>query len=306
MYVSGLENPGLRKKHCLLIPVFKSPRAQAEVHARYNEVLGLWPVPSTHRRIPTRQGETFVVACGAEDAPALVLLHGSRSTAAVWMMDAAAWSRSFRVYCIDLIGEAGLSAPSRPPLNTDAHALWLDDVLIGLGVSRAAFVGLSLGGWLALDYADRRPSRVDRLVLIAPAGIGRQKYFVLKGLLRRFGGQFAVRMLRGLLYPRRTRNLAANIQALVELKNLTDRTFLSRADEIPILDDAALGRLPMPVLVITGGRDMTISSAETRRRLARAAPRIVLRYLPEASHYIEGQSGFIADFLAGENAHKFI
>jgi pimeloyl-ACP methyl ester carboxylesterase len=166
-----------------------------------------------------------------------------------------------------------------------------------LGVSRAAFVGMSLGGWLALDYADRRPSRVDRLALIAPAGIGRQKYFALKRLLLRFGGQSAVRMLRHLLYPRRTRNLAANIQALVELKNLTDRTFLSRADKIPIFDDAALCRLSMPVLVITGGRDMTMSSAETRRRLARAAPRIIVRYLPAANHYIEGQSGFIVDFL---------
>ena len=91
------------------------------------------------------------------------------------MFDAAVWSSRFRVYAIDMIGDAGLSAPSRPPLAGDAHALWLDDVLAGLSVASASFVGMSLGGWLTLDYASPRPGRVERLALICPAGIGRQK-----------------------------------------------------------------------------------------------------------------------------------
>lgn len=45
---------------------------------------------------------------------------------------ASPWAAHFRVFAVDLIGDAGLSAPSRPPLESDAHALWLNDVMDGL------------------------------------------------------------------------------------------------------------------------------------------------------------------------------
>lgn len=51
------------------------------------------------------------------------------------------------------------------------HLLDLFDVL-GLGPGRApAVVGMSLGGWMAAEVASRYPERVDRLVLINPAGL---------------------------------------------------------------------------------------------------------------------------------------
>ena len=43
---------------------FKSPEAAAEVMALYRRVLDGWPVPHQEIIVPTRQGETFVVACG--------------------------------------------------------------------------------------------------------------------------------------------------------------------------------------------------------------------------------------------------
>ncbi|WZB77262.1 alpha/beta fold hydrolase [Achromobacter insuavis] len=67
------------------------------------------------------------------------------------------------------------SAPARLPLASDAHAAWLEAVLDSLGVARAACFGISLGAWLALDFAVRRPARVERLALLCPSGIGRQK-----------------------------------------------------------------------------------------------------------------------------------
>ena len=159
--------------------VFKTEAGQRAVHALYRQVLDGWPGPKDELRLPTCQGETFVVAYGAQDLPPLVLLHGAQSNAAVWMLDAPTWSKSFRCYALDMIGEAGFSAPSRPPLGSDAHARWLDDVMKGLGIAKAAFVGVSLGGWLALDYANRRPEAVERMALLCPAGIGRQKNFLL-------------------------------------------------------------------------------------------------------------------------------
>jgi len=47
-------------------------------------------------------------------------------------------------------------------LASDAYAGWLDDVLDQLGLERTALVGVSLGGWLAFDYAIRRHYRPRR------------------------------------------------------------------------------------------------------------------------------------------------
>ena len=57
--------------------VFRSSADAPKVHSIYREVLAAWPVPKTELRLSTRQGETFVIACGQESAPPLVLLHGA-------------------------------------------------------------------------------------------------------------------------------------------------------------------------------------------------------------------------------------
>jgi pimeloyl-ACP methyl ester carboxylesterase len=91
----------------------------------------------------------------------------------MWVRSVQAWAKAVRIYAVDIIGEPGFSAASRPALRSDAHALWMDDLWMALGLSRASIVGASLGGLLALDYAIRRPARVQKLVLLAPAGIAR-------------------------------------------------------------------------------------------------------------------------------------
>jgi pimeloyl-ACP methyl ester carboxylesterase len=277
--------------------IFKSEAGAAEVMARYREVLDGWPAPSEQRRLPTREGETFVVACGPADAPPLILLHGAQSNVASWMFDAAVWSSRFRVYAIDMIGDAGFSAPARPPLDGDAHALWLDDVLAGLEVDRAAFVGLSLGGWLALDYATRRPARVERLALICPAGIGRQKNFLLKAAPLMLLGPWGMRRVREMVFGPAPKQLPEAVRPLMELMGLIGREFRPRVVKIPVISDAGLAELAMPVLAIVGGRDVLIDSAQTRDRLTRHAPRAEVVFLPEGRHFLPGQTARVAAFL---------
>src|SRR5271157_4184247 len=115
--------------------IYKSAEGQRMVRERYLLFLKRWPVPNRQLRVPTREGETFIVACGDEHAPPLLLFHGSMANSAMWMGSVAAWAEHFRIYAVDMIGDAGLSAPSRPPLSSDAHALWLDDVLQALSLA---------------------------------------------------------------------------------------------------------------------------------------------------------------------------
>ncbi|QFG24384.1 alpha/beta fold hydrolase [Actinomadura sp. WMMB 499] len=273
--------------------IYKSEAGGRELLRRYREALDGWPVPAEHVRVPTREGETFVLVSGPEDAPPVVLLHGSGANARMWEDDVAAWSREFRVHAVDLVGEPGLSAPSRPVLGTDAPALWLDDVLDGLGLADAAFVGASLGGWIALDYAVRRPDRVRRLGLLCPGGLGRQKTgWLVKAVLLRMVGRGGVR------------RSAASVTGLADGPvldglALTFEHFKPRMERLPVFPDGALRGLETPVLVIVGARDAMLDSRGTARRVRECVPDSTVVLLPEAGHAILGQTEPLAAFLAG-------
>ena len=279
--------------------VFRSAEGAHAVHELYRGVLDRWLVPKTEIRLQTRAGETFIVACGDEHAPPVVLLHGAQATAAAWMFDAALWSRSFRVYAVDVIGEAGFSAPSRPPPKSDAHALWLDDVMAGLGLTKAAFVGTSFGGWLALDYASRRPRTVERLALVCPAGIGRQKNFLLKAAPLLLLGKRGAQRMREMVFGPALGEPPPAVRPLIELMGTIGRFIRPRYGRIPRLGDAALQSLAMPLLAIVGGRDVLIDSFDTRRRLNRFVPHAEVCFLPEARHFIPGQATTMLRFLQG-------
>jgi pimeloyl-ACP methyl ester carboxylesterase len=278
--------------------VYKSAAGERAVRERYLEILKYWPVPNQQLRIPTRQGETFVIACGDQNAPALLLLHGSMVNSAMWMGDMAAWAAHFRIYAVDIIGDAGLSAPARPPLASDAHALWLDDVLQALSLSRASIAGVSLGGWLALDYATRRPERVESLVATCPPGIGRQKIgIVFKTIPLRMLGEWGKRKAAQLVLGRPPANPSPALQYFLSFVSLIHEHFRARLVKFPIFSDQALQRLKMPVMVIAGGQDVLIDSAETKRRLERNVPHAEVRYYPEVGHFIPGQTEPILEFL---------
>ena len=280
-------------------PIFKSEAGAEAVRALYRQVLDRWPTPKTELRVPTREGETFVVACGSEDAPPLILLHGGQSNAAAWMFDAYVWSRAFRCYAVDMIGEAGFSAPVRPPLDSEAHALWLDDVMAGLGLQKASIVGVSLGGWLALDYANRRPEAVERLALLCPAGIGRQKNFLLKAVPLMLLGPWGVRKVREMVFGRLKGEPPPAVRPFIELMRQIGRNIRPRIVKIPRLSDAELSRLKAPMLVFLGGRDVLLDSEDSRRRLAKWTPQAEVVFLPEARHNIQGQTPRILEFLKG-------
>jgi pimeloyl-ACP methyl ester carboxylesterase len=278
--------------------LYKSIEGERAVRDRYLEILKRWPVANQQLRVPTREGETFVVSCGHPDAPALLLLHGSMANSAMWMGDVAAWAARFRVYAVDVIGEAGLSAPSRPPLASEAHALWLDDVMQGLSLASTSMIGVSLGGWLALDFATRRPERVESLVVVCPGGVGRQKIsIVFKTIPLRMLGNWGKRQAAELVLGRAPANPSPAVQYFMQFMSLIHRNFRSRMVKLPIFSNDALRRLTMPVMAIVGGKDVLIDSAETKRRLEQNVPRAEIRYLPDAGHFIPSQRDAILEFL---------
>ncbi|MEW9836430.1 alpha/beta fold hydrolase [Mesorhizobium marinum] len=277
--------------------VFRSDAGADEVMREYRAVLDRWPVPKQEIELSTSQGSTFVLACGPQAAPPVVLMHGAQANSAAWLPDIALWASRFRLYAVDMPGEAGLSARVRQPLAGDTHARWLDDVFTGLGLDRAALVGTSLGGWLALDYAVRRPSRASALALVCPAGIGRQKNFLLSVAPYLLLGPWGKRKIFEKVFGPPPKQLPPDLEAISRLIDSIGRATRPRVIKIPRISDAALEALAMPILAIVGGRDVLIASDETRFRLARHAPHAEVCFIEDGYHFLPDQAKRILDFL---------
>jgi len=265
------------------MPIYKSEAGARLLRERHLEALKSWPAPRDEARVPTPEGETFVLVSGPESAPPLVLLHGSGSTSAEWAPRIPALIERFRVYAVDVIGEPGMSAETRPPLGSDRYARWLDAVLDHFGVSRAAFLTSSFGGWLALDYATRRPERVAALALRCPIGLGpMKKGFVVKAVVLSLLGE------RG-----RRKSVAGTVgepetSPIVEHQLLVSANYRYRTGPFPVFGDAALRRLTMPVYAVAGSEDAMVDSATTKRRLEAAGA--VVDLVPGAGHSFPGSA----------------
>jgi pimeloyl-ACP methyl ester carboxylesterase len=103
----------------------------------------------------------------------------------VWFAVAPRLAERYRVYAVDLIGDAGRSTNTgrRPKTASDLHT-WLSNVLDGLGMNRTALCGHSYGSWIALTYCLAHPDRVERLALVDPTDcfLGLRPSYVARAL----------------------------------------------------------------------------------------------------------------------------
>lgn len=284
--------------------VYKSETAAQWVHDQYRRYLAHWPVANEQVFIPTREGETFVVMCGPDDAPPVVLLHGTMAMSAMWLREITRWAEHFRVYALDIIGDAGLSAPSRPSMASEAHTLWLEDVMNELNIQQASFVGLSLGGWLALDFAIRRPERVASLVLMTPGGIADRNilFWALPLLVL---GPWGARKVRERIIGRSSYKLTEEALEFQKFSNAIFKGMRPRTERLPIVTDEQLAALTMPVFVLLGEYDVTIDSQTIKQRVEPNVPAAEITIVPGVRHYLGDQSEPILSFLqrgAGESS----
>jgi pimeloyl-ACP methyl ester carboxylesterase len=276
--------------------IYRSPEGEQAIKDRYRQFLKYWPVANQHLRISTREGETFVIASGPETAPPVILLHGTAFNSTMWLGDVTAWSQHFRVYAVDIIGDAGLSAPSRPSYASDAHALWLDDVLLGLGIEKASFVGISLGGWIALDYATRRAERVKSVVLIAPGGLASKNVLPWALPLLLLGKCGRRKMAEKISGPASAKPSPGE-KAVSEFLAIVFKNMRPRRKSLPDFLDESLKRLTMPLLAILAGKDVFVDSQRARVKLERNVVKSRIHFLPDSHHSITNQTQPILEFL---------
>ena len=100
---------------------------------------------------------------GPPGAPAIVFLHGMRVTRKMWKPQMERLANSYRVIALDLPGHGALS---HIPFRLDAAVETLAEVIHREARNaRALVVGISLGGYVAMEFGARHPERAAGLVI---------------------------------------------------------------------------------------------------------------------------------------------
>ncbi|MCO5974572.1 alpha/beta fold hydrolase [Actinoallomurus soli] len=111
--------------------------------------------------------------------PPLLLIHGIGDNSGTWEAVIPRLADRHTVIAPDLLGH-GQSAKPRADYAIPAYACGMRDLLGVLDIDRVSVVGHSLGGGIAMQFAYQFPERCERLVLVAPGGIGREVHPLLR------------------------------------------------------------------------------------------------------------------------------
>jgi pimeloyl-ACP methyl ester carboxylesterase len=212
-----------------------------------------------------------------------------------WIGEVQSLGQTYRIYCVEIPGEPGLSADNRHTLASPEPEHWLGQVLDGLGLAGALFGSMSLGSWYSLRFATRHPDRVRGMFLLSTGGVAPARAdFLPKVLLYSLLGPWGRKQLDRLVWhktdiPMSVREFGALVQA----------HFRPLLEPLPLFDDAELQRLTMPVLYLGGLKDSLLDTAGTARRLQALVPQVQLRLLEDTGHLIIDQGATIRSFLAG-------
>lgn len=268
--------------------VFKTEAGRDKMRAYYNQVLSHFPFGQKY--VSTSFGQTFLLTAGEESNPPVILLHGSCSNSAFWFPEIMALSGHYRVFAVDIIGEAGNSEEFRPDLNTGAFSLWMKDVLQALGLERTTVIGNSLGGWMALKLATAYPECVSRLILIASSGLAPIRPQFLNNVVQARQEDGVVPVSASIIGE------ASIPKEVLDFMNLIVESY-NPIQELPVFADEQLLRLNMPVLFIDGEEDVIIDAERSAQRLTRLLPSAEIHLLPNCGHMVTNSIEYIYPFL---------
>jgi 3-oxoadipate enol-lactonase len=194
---------------------------------------------------------------GPADAPVVVLSPSLGTTSSLWDAQVAALAGDRRILRHDHPGHGGSPVPHGPVTVADIGTGLLD-LLDELGVARASFCGISLGGMVGMWLGANAPDRIDRLVLACTgASLGsRQMYEERAALVRAQGTAVTLDGARERWFTPAFRELPRAQRVFDELLEISAEGYAACCEAVGAFDfHGELERVEPPALVVYGEED---------------------------------------------------
>jgi pimeloyl-ACP methyl ester carboxylesterase len=259
--------------------------------------------------------------------PPVVFIHGLSGSWQNWLEQLPVFARDHRVLTFDLPG-FGASQMPREKITIRGYGRFVDALLGELGVSSAAVVGNSMGGFIGIELAIRFPERVERLVLVSAAGLSieylrNERALAVLGAIENrlaaYSGWLASRsdalarrpgarrMIFGIVAKRPDR-LPGPLVA-EQVRGSGKPGFLPALDALtdyPIRD--RLGEIACPTLIVWGAEDKLVPARDADE-FARLIPNSRKVVWPETGHVAmlerpEAFNALVQAFLAEEPGER--
>jgi 2-hydroxy-6-oxonona-2,4-dienedioate hydrolase len=130
----------------------------------------LFRTPHRLNWVDVKGVSTRYLEAGKPGAPVLILLHGTAGSLENFCANYAAYAEHFHVFGIDMLGCGATDKPDYDYL-IEHYAEHVRGFMDALQIASASLIGVSLGSWVAAQLAHSAPARVDKLIMVAPAGI---------------------------------------------------------------------------------------------------------------------------------------
>lgn len=264
-----------------------------------------------HQRWVSAGGSAVnVIEVGSGDP--VVFIHGLGGSWPNWLEQLPVLGASHRAIALDLPG-FGASPMPTSPITIPGYAKTVAAVMDALGVPSAAIVGNSMGGQISAELALSDPHRVQRLVLVSPAGVStanmRERMPIVHAAypavyaLSRWIGTNADQIVRRptlraaalSLVAAQPRKIAPEFAA-EQIRGMGKPGFMPALEALVSHSQTLRGRLPgigCPTLVIWGEKDPVVPSRDAE---------VFASQIPGAHKVVWEQTGHVAMF---ERAAEF-
>ena len=264
--------------------IFKSKEARERMEDWYQRFKERIDGTTNSIEVSTSNGANHVLMVGDSSNPPLVCLHAMMTSSAHLASEFGALLDRFYLILPDLPGQSVRGLPLRLSYKDGSHAKWLLEILDELDLQQVPLLGVSLGGFVARQFASSFPERISSLILVVPAGIAQGS--LVKGFTK-----MALPMILYKIRPteKRLRKLVSHLITTWDedwARYLGDsfNDFATNLKIPPVASDEKLKNLGMPCLIIGAEDDISFPGGKVIERAKRHITNVETELIKNSKH----------------------